>query len=335
MTPTAPEIPGYEILNMAGRGGMANVWKARQLSLDRIVAIKVLNENFASDPEEVQRFIREARAAARLKHGTIVQIFEAAQHDGMFFFTMEYVAGPTVAEMLTKRKTVAPKRALRIARYVGAALDYAWNEASLIHRDIKPGNIMIESKTQAVKVTDLGLAIDPGQERATYIEGTPNYISPEQGNADADIDCRADIYSLGATLYHMLTGHLPFGHLDGMDAIHEQVDGHLPNPRSLNPKLNVTTAQLVLKMMMKDPNHRFRDWPTTIAEIKKAEAGRIVIMKDRPHAESTVYNVKQQPRRRRRFKVKQKERLPVWAALSCWAAMILAWIVLAYKLLQH
>ena len=152
----AGAINGFELIEKIGQGGMAIVWKARQLSLDRVVAIKVLLPEFASDPDETQSFLKEARAVAKLKHGSIVQVYDVAQESAAHYFVMEYVSGSTLLGALQGNGPMGSKKALAVALDVAAALDYAWNSAQIIHRDIKPENIMIDGDG-SVKVADLGL----------------------------------------------------------------------------------------------------------------------------------------------------------------------------------
>ncbi|RLC69883.1 MAG: serine/threonine protein kinase, partial [Chloroflexi bacterium] len=209
----AQQIPGYQILEKLGSGAMATVFKAKQLSLDRLVAIKVLPKRFSENPEYVERFYREGKAAAKLNHPNIVQAIDVGEANGYHYFVMEYVEGHTLYDELIAGKVFSESEALDIAIQITRALVHA-HENGLIHRDVKPKNIMI-TKDGVAKLADMGLARMAADEQTAQAEagkayGTPYYISPEQIRGEVDIDFRADIYSLGATLYHMVTGRVPF-----------------------------------------------------------------------------------------------------------------------------
>jgi eukaryotic-like serine/threonine-protein kinase len=206
-------IPGFELIDKIGQGGMATVWKARQLSLDRIVAIKLLASRLASDPTDVERFRTECKSAAMLKHPGIVQVYDAIVHEGMCCLVMEHIAGYSLGDWIRRKAPLSEEDAILVAEHVARALDHAWRSASLIHCDIKPDNIMIDTDG-TIKVADLGLAVTIGamssMAEADEIMGTPNYMSPEQITGQKTLDCRTDIYSLGATLYQMLTATMLF-----------------------------------------------------------------------------------------------------------------------------
>ncbi len=277
-------ISGFDIRECLGAGGMAVVWKAYQTSLERMVAIKVLRSEFAADPDEVRRFMDEARSAAKLSHPNIVQVYDTGSENGVHYIVMEYVAGNTVGSLLRAHGAFSQKEALQVAVCVAEALDDAWRKAEIVHRDIKPDNIMFDNETKAVKVSDLGLArvghaLAAGvAERETHIEGTPNFMAPEQvGGYPAD--CRSDIYSLGATLYHMVTGCLPFDNLSDEEVMRAQCESALRNPRDIKPRLSIGISQLLTHMMMKQPEHRPADWPEALREIKRVASGRVLLVK--------------------------------------------------------
>ncbi|MEX0741679.1 MAG: serine/threonine-protein kinase, partial [Phycisphaeraceae bacterium] len=203
------QIPGYRILDRIGAGAMASVFKAQQLSLDRTVAIKILPRRHISDASFVQRFYAEGRAAARLNHPNIVQAIDVGQSGDHHYFVMEMVEGHTVFDHLQKYHRYDEAEALRIIIQTAEALHHA-HEKGFIHRDVKPKNIMITPEGTA-KLADMGLARQVSDREAAEREagrafGTPYYISPEQIRGQVDIDSRCDIYGLGATFYHMVTG---------------------------------------------------------------------------------------------------------------------------------
>jgi len=209
-----PSVPGYELLELLGRGGMGEVWKARQLSLGRVVALKVLPDKFARDPEFVKRFEKEATALAALSHPNIVQIIDRGQSGEHVYFTMELVTGINLRELMNNQK-LSVRDALRIGSQVARAIDYA-HEQKIVHRDLKPENILVDGRGH-VKIADFGLAGMQGSEHnisltATAVAmGTVNYMAPEQRRDAKNVDHRADLYSLGVMLYEMLTGELPIG----------------------------------------------------------------------------------------------------------------------------
>lgn len=326
------KISGFDILEKVGEGGMAVVWKAHQVSLDRIVAIKILRPQFASDPEEVKDFIQEARSAAKLKHPNIIHVYDVAEQDGIYYFVMEYVSGSTVGHLLRKQGSIPQKKALAITRYMAEALEHAWNRSTIIHRDIKPDNIMID-EDGTVKLADLGLAkmVDSASLSAQLqrgkIEGTPNYISPEQAKCTIQLDCRTDMYSLGATLYHMVTGKMPFAEDDPLIALNKHVTGHLPNPRDINPSISLGVAQLITRLMMKNPRDRYKDWPEAIQQIKKTASGRMLLGKEGADAASTIEPLKTRTtstvtRRQPVHSIPLWVRLPAWALLLTWLAFL-------------
>jgi len=206
------QIPGYQLLSKLGSGSTAAVFKARQISLNRIVALKVMPQRLSRDPDYVKRFYKEGEIAAKLNHPNIVQAIDIGEASGYHYFVMEYVEGKTVHDELAGGKVYTEAEALAIIIQIAKALEYA-HAAGLIHRDVKPKNIMLMPDATA-KLADMGLAraVDDAaaaQAEAGTLFGTPYYISPEQILA-RDIDARCDIYALGATLYHMVTGQVPF-----------------------------------------------------------------------------------------------------------------------------
>jgi len=203
------QLGGYRLLRRLGRGAMAEVYLAEQVSLGRQVAFKVLRSTLATDAIYVQRFHHEARAAAQLVHANIVQIYEVGCHDGIHFIAQEYVQGANLAELLARRGPPELAKVLAVVRQVASALHKA-AEHGIVHRDIKPENIMLASSGE-VKVADFGLARLYSREETTNLTqvgvtmGTPLYMSPEQVEGRA-LDSRSDIYALGVTTYQMLTG---------------------------------------------------------------------------------------------------------------------------------
>ncbi len=271
-------LPGYDILEKIGEGGTSSVWKARQLSLDRLVAIKVLDSALQLDPAALTRFRQEAQAAARLKHASIVQVYDTGEMDGRPFLVMEYVDGYTVGDLLQRSGPLTESNALLVTEAVAHALAYAWDKDCIIHLDIKPDNVLVESDG-GIKVTDLGLARFIGMQRRRaeddIIIGTPNYVSPEQAEGMEDLDCRTDIYSLGAMLYHLVTGRLPFAGRPGSSAMDAHLSEYLPDPMELNPAVSSATAWLIEKMMAKNRAYRPLYWSLVLADLAEVKQGRM------------------------------------------------------------
>ncbi len=256
----AQRIPGFQILEKLGAGAMATVFKARQISLDRLVAIKVLPKRLSENPEYVERFYKEGKAAAKLNHRNIVQAIDVGEAGGYHYFVMEYVKGKTVYDDLAAGKVYSEKEALDIVCQIADALEHA-HSCGLIHRDVKPKNVML-TEDGVAKLADMGLAREAADEEAAQMEagrayGTPYYIAPEQIRGEIDIDFRADIYSLGAMFYHMVTGKVPFEAPTPSAVMHKHLKEQLVPPDHLNKSLSVGVAEVIEVMMAKDRNTRY------------------------------------------------------------------------------
>jgi serine/threonine-protein kinase len=270
------QIPGYQFLEKLGQGSMGIVFKAHQLSMNRPVAIKVLQPRLATNPRDLERFLREAHLAAKLSHHNIVQAIDAGSTGKVHYFVMEYVEGTTIAQQLKIGKRYGEREALEIIRQIAQALDHATGR-QLIHRDIKPANIML-TREGVAKLADLGLARQTvgdvlAQDEKGLVIGTPFYIAPEQICGRADIDHRADIYSLGATLYHMVTGRPPFPGTDIDTVLNAHLKEELTPPDHLNTALSGGLGEMVEFMMAKDPNHRYQSPRDLISDLDCLLAG--------------------------------------------------------------
>ncbi len=269
-------IPGYKIIEKLGAGAMATVFKARQLSLDRMVAIKILPRKFSSNPQFIERFYAEGRAAAQLNHPNIVQAFDVGQAGEFHYFVMEYVEGQTVHDLIVANKRFNEQEAVDIAISVTEALDHA-HQKGLIHRDIKPKNIMFTPQG-VVKVADLGLARAIGDKEAAEAEqgkayGTPYYISPEQIRGEMNIGPQADIYSLGATLYHMLTGSVPFNGKNPTEVMQKHLKAPLIPPDHANPKLKAGISEVIERMMAKSRKDRYKNCQELLTDLRAVKRG--------------------------------------------------------------
>jgi tRNA A-37 threonylcarbamoyl transferase component Bud32 len=266
------QLGDYQLLRRLGRGGMAEVYLAEQLSLQRQVALKVLKHNLAGDDAYIRRFQHEAQAAAKLVHANIVQIYEVGCTDGTYFISQEYVPGQNLKQLLARLgHGVDAVQAVNIIRQVASALHKA-AEQKIIHRDIKPENIMITPGGE-VKVADFGLArvIRDGEAlnltQVGITMGTPLYMSPEQVEGRA-VDPRSDLYSFGVTCYHMLAGHPPF---DGPTALNVAVQHLKTEPKRLEalcPHLPDGLCRIVHKMLAKKPDERYQRAIDLLKELK-------------------------------------------------------------------
>jgi beta-lactam-binding protein with PASTA domain/predicted Ser/Thr protein kinase len=250
----------YEIQQRLGRGGMADVYLARDRLLERRVAVKVLFPEFATDPSFVARFRREAQAAANLTHPNIVAVYDWGQQSGTYFIVMEYVNGRTLAEVLRAEGKMAPVQAATISSEVAAALGFA-HRNGVVHRDVKPGNILVTSSGD-VKVADFGIArvanagTDAGLTQAGSVMGTAAYFSPEQAQG-ATPDPRSDLYSLGIVMYEMVGGRPPFMGDNPVSIAYKQVHEAPPRLRDLTPDVPVAYEAIVAKLLAKNPAARY------------------------------------------------------------------------------
>ena len=273
----AHQIPGYKILGKLGAGAMAIVYKGKQLSLNRTVAIKILPKRFTENPEYVERFYKEGRAAAKLNHNNIVQAYDVGEAGGYHYFVMEYVEGPTLYDSLSAGKVYSEDEALDIAIQVARALHHA-HSCGLIHRDVKPKNIII-NPSGIVKLADMGLArettdIEAAQTEAGRAYGTPYYIAPEQIRGKIDIDGRADIYGLGATFYHMVTGRVPFMADDPSDVMRKHLKDPLIPPDHINTSLSAGISEVIEIMMAKRKEDRYNNVEELLTDLEALSKGR-------------------------------------------------------------
>jgi serine/threonine-protein kinase len=273
----AHQIPGYKILGKLGAGAMAIVYKAKQLSLNRMVAIKVLPKRFTENPEYVERFYREGQAAAKLNHNNIVQAFDVGEAGGYHYFVMEYVEGKTLYDDLSEGKIYSEEETIDVAIQVTHALAHA-HKRGLIHRDVKPKNIMIDPGG-VLKLADMGLAretadIKTAETEAGKAYGTPYYIAPEQIRGKIDLDGRADIYGLGATLYHMTTGRVPFVADDPTEVMKKHLKEQLIPPDHINTSLSGGISEVIEVMLAKRREDRYNDAEELLADLESIQEGQ-------------------------------------------------------------
>jgi serine/threonine-protein kinase len=272
MSATAKQLGRYEILDELGRGAMGVVYKARDPIIDRVVALKTIDFALtgAAAASFEQRFFQEARAAGRLNHPNIVTIYDAGQADGVAYIAMEFLDGTSLRQLLDEPPPLGLARAVEVAGQVTRGLAYA-HEQGVIHRDIKPANIIV-LRNKRPKITDFGIArLSEADGRSGERAGSPKYMAPEQIRADATIDGRADLFSLGAVLYEMLTGRAPFTG-ETVHEIMEQVLGaDPPSPGSVNARVPPELDAIVMRMLAKRPADRFPSARSLFRELRRVE----------------------------------------------------------------
>jgi serine/threonine-protein kinase len=290
------QIPGYQILSKLGAGAMATVFKAKQMSLDRMVAIKVLPKRMSENKEFVQRFYKEGRAAAQLNNANIVGAIDVGEANGFHYFVMEYVEGRTVFDKLEKGDRYSEKEALDITIQVCKALVHA-HKAGFIHRDVKPKNIMI-TPDGVVKLADMGLAREASDKEAAEAEagkayGTPYYISPEQIRGELDVDQRADLYSLGATFYHMVTGRVPFDAATPSAVMHKHLKEELVPPDHLNPDLSAGVGEIIEVAMSKKRKGRYQSAEDMLGDLEHVARGEPPLIARKNYDLSSIADIEQ------------------------------------------
>lgn len=253
------EISGCEILTKVAEGGMGAVFKARHKALNRIVCVKILSPALANDKKAVTLFLTEARAIAELDHPNIVNVYNVGKEQGYYFIVMSFVEGQTLSAMLKKERVLPIGRVLDLFDGVLKGLSVA-HEKGIIHRDIKPSNILITPEGRP-KIVDFGIAKkvdkEKGSTKTTELAGTAYFIAPEQA-LGKDIDTRADLYSVGASMYYVLTGHFPYNGKNTIDIIQKHINDPVPDPSKLRPDLPGWLSLAIQKLMSKNPDDRFQ-----------------------------------------------------------------------------
>ena len=273
---SSKRIGNFELQEKLGEGAMGVIYKARQVGLDRIVALKLLPRALSRDATLTQRFLREARTVARFNHPNIICGYEVGEANGYQFFAMEFVDGGTLEERLAERGPFGHEEMLRTLIDVTRGLQHA-HRAGIIHRDIKPSNIMIGAGN-VMKLADLGLAasLDATQTAnltgTGNIVGTPYYMAPEQVDGKSTLDARTDIYALGATAWHLAAGQPPFDGESVIAIITRRLHEDAPDVRTRNPRIGRRLADIIRKMMAREPAERYQDCETLLRDLEAAQA---------------------------------------------------------------
>ncbi len=267
----------YQVTHLIARGGMALVYRAQDLLLNRPVALKILYPELSADSMFVERFRREAQAAANLSHPNIVPVFDWGEDDGTYFIVMELIEGTSLADVLRGSRTLTASRSAQIVAQVAFALAYAHRQG-VVHRDVKPGNILITADGQ-VKVTDFGIAqavaVEDHLAEAGSVMGTATYFSPEQAEGAA-VDGRSDVYSLGVVLYEMVVGRPPFIGDSPIEVSSQHVRGSVPPPSEFSSTVPHDLEAIIMEALAKDPNVRYQSADEFRADLLRYSEGQPV-----------------------------------------------------------
>jgi serine/threonine-protein kinase len=296
-----PEIPGYEILGLLGTGGTSDVFRAREKKTGRVLALKVLNAKCTRQGSTRSAFVGEARLLSELDHPGLIKGYGVAKSGTTYFSRLECVEGSTLLELLDRGQAFSEPVALRIVLTVAEVLAYL-AEKEVIHRDVKPGNIMLDQNGR-VKLIDLGFAAHkdaaPTQEGSAV--GTVAYLSPEQARGGASADMRSDIYSLGVTLFHLAVGRLPFESSKDSETLRMQVMQSLSSPELKSRGFSPHLQYFVQKMMAKEADVRYQSWGELMGDIRAQLEGRDSLEFDRARGETPRRPSSGQAPRRRKF----------------------------------
>jgi serine/threonine-protein kinase len=326
------QLGPYKLMKKLGEGGMGAVYLALDPSGQRHVAVKVLPRHLGTNAEFVKRFKREAEAATKLKHANIIGAFAAGEDLGYHFYVMEYCEGKPLDSILAVEKRLPVAQALSITLQAARGLKYA-HDSGIIHRDVKPSNIIMTVDGTA-KILDLGLSKNLEESTVSFktvtgaVLGTPHYISPEQAQGEKNVDGRTDIYSLGATLYHLVTGQVPFDGATALEILSKHVNTVLPNPQDLREDIPDNAVHVLLRMMAKEPRDRYPDCAQLIADLEEVTSGRTPKTAVLSAALTTIapskkaLHSKKRPATIRRMTAARTNKTPLFAGIAVAAAAV-------------
>jgi serine/threonine-protein kinase len=291
-----PHVSGYEMWDVLGQGGMGVVYRARDIALGRTVALKMLRAGALANPQEIQRFYREAQAAAQLNHPHLVPVYEVRRHGNLHYFTMAYVGGGTLADHMDRFRD--PKAAVALMEKVARGVDYA-HRHQILHRDLKPSNILLNEADEPL-VSDFGLAklLDSELEltQPGDMVGTPLYMAPEQATGRSDQACPAsDIWALGVMLYELLTGQRPFKGKSREELMRDIQSTYPPRPRSVRSQLPTDLETICLKCLEKNPAHRYASAEALADDLSRWRAGEPILAKPAPWSRRLWRKVRRHP----------------------------------------
>ena len=288
------QLKNLTLIKQVGVGGMSTVWKARRESDGRIVAVKILNHEFAANGAEARQFRSEERMMEEIHHPGIVAAYSFDFDQGYWYYVMEFVDGYSFADLLRRKQHIRETDCLLICESVASALDFAWNDHGIVHCDLKPENIMINTEG-IIKLLDLGISHryeykDGPLDVPDHVLGTPAYISPEQVYGDVELDCRSDIYSLAATIFHLATGRVlfPGRDNDGMMRAHCDETTQAHDPRAYHPELSEGFCQLLEAMLVKNRDFRVANWADVIELCQEVESGTVF----KPRTDTAASSIK-------------------------------------------
>jgi formylglycine-generating enzyme required for sulfatase activity/tRNA A-37 threonylcarbamoyl transferase component Bud32 len=291
-----PRLPGYEILGELGRGGMGVVYKARQVRLNRVVALKMVLSGGHATSEERLRFLAEAEAIAAVRHPGIVQVHDFGTHDGLPYFSLELCEGGSLAGKLAGGP-LPPGETARLVEQVARAVQAA-HERGIVHRDLKPGNVLLDGNGQP-RVTDFGLAkrteISDGLTRTGTVVGTPSYLAPEQAQGKKEVGPAADVYALGAILYECLTGRPPYKAASVYDTLMQVVNDEVVSPRQLNQAVPADLETICLKCLHKEPTRRYASAQALAGDLARWQAGEPIAARQAGLRERAVKWARRRP----------------------------------------
>ena len=274
-TESIDEIGNYEIIDKIGEGGLGVVYRARQISMGRIVALKVLHKRWLDDDEFKKRFSLEAKLLGRLQHPNLIFVIDVGRDRNNYYFAMEFIDGETVEDKIDRNGPLPVEESLHYAEECVKVFGYLKQKDNLVHRDIKPSNMMV-NREGVMKLGDFGFIqskLDKVISDTGEVLGTPDYIAPEQAMGVNKLDWRSDQYSLGASLYHMLAGRTPFDG-SGSAVMRKHINADLPDPRTWNPNIPPTVLQVLEKMMAKDPDDRYQDHLVLLGDLERVRLGQ-------------------------------------------------------------
>jgi len=339
------EIKGFEILRKTGKIGTIQLFEARQLSLDRIVTLKVLEPKFSSSIGEVKDFVHQAREVAHFKHPNVVEVYDIGEQNGIFYISLEHVVGKTLRELVQAEGPTPFRRTVKIAEQVSEALKVAWEKAGLVHKAISPDTILI-SEEGWVKVSGFGQAIPSDMRtletflKAGLLDGNTHFMTPEQALEETKLDARTDMYSMGATIYYMLTGREPFHDYKGIDALKRHISDRLPHPREIVSTIPAPMGLFLANMMMKNAHDRYPDWDAVLHDLGKASHGKLVTIVPGWEERSSISPISTPAALRKATTVSAKAKssrpsVPSWIRVPAWTLLAMWWILVAACLLRE